>query len=56
MKRRVTLLWGWHDRAVLCVRSELLRARCNSGMRDSAAAQVEVPEQFSRPAVDAFMT
>lgn len=42
-------------RAVLCVRSELLRARCGSGMRDAAAAQVAVPEHFGRPAVDTFV-
>lgn len=40
---------------MLCVRSELLRARCGSGMRDAEAAQVAVPEHFSRPAVEAFV-
>ncbi len=42
-------------RAVLCVRCELLRARCSSGMRDASAARVQVPEHFARPVIDAFV-
>lgn len=38
-------------RVVLCVRSDLLRARCGSGMRDAGVTSVPVPHHFSRSAM-----
>ncbi len=41
--------------ALLCQRSDVLHARCNSGMADSEVSQVTVPDHFSEKAVASFL-
>lgn len=48
--------WGLPvHRAVLRVRCDTFRARCDSGMRDAGEARLQVPDHFSLPAMRRFL-